>query len=152
MSYLDVITLDDAKNHLRVDASFTEDDASISRMIISALQYIEKETSHIMFARDKTYYRSASMKAISVSDYPINNYPDDIITLHFSLMHQFKADKITLNVGYINVEDIPMPLIEAAYEMIDNMYYQYEQDGNKSDLSESTEQKIFKYKRGIVSY
>lgn len=151
MSYLDVITLEEAKNHLRIDLDFNEDDNSIKRMITAALQLIEKETNHIFYPRDKTYYRSKSMDAILVYDYPINDFPDDIVTLHFSLMHQFKADKIDLNIGYKNKEDIPVALIEAAFQIIDVWFYNHEVDTNTPAIPESAQRILFTYKRGLVT-
>ena len=45
-AYLDVITLERAKNYLRIDADLMEDDAEIESMINGALRYIEKRTNH----------------------------------------------------------------------------------------------------------
>ena len=47
MSYLSVITLERAKNYLRVDLDFDTDDAEITAMINGACSYIEKKTNLI---------------------------------------------------------------------------------------------------------
>lgn len=150
MSYLDVITLEEAKNHLRVEQDFNEDDASISRMIASALSFVEQYTNHILYPRSKTYYRSVTEKRIRVYDYPINNYPNHI-TLHFSLMHEFATDKVTLNVGYTNRDDIPSVFIEVALQIIDNWYYNYEKKANLSTIPESGKEMLFQYRRAVIT-
>ena len=55
MAYIDIIPLADAKVYLRIDDTLTEDDAQITRMINGALSYVERYTSHILYARDKEY-------------------------------------------------------------------------------------------------
>ena len=48
MAYLDIIPLADAKVELRVDSGHTADDASITRKIKAALEYIESETNILL--------------------------------------------------------------------------------------------------------
>jgi hypothetical protein len=151
MSYLSVILLSQAKNHLRIDEDFISDDNSIERMIASALELIEKNTNHLVYQREKTYYRSVDSARISVFDYPINNYDTEVTALHYSLKHEFNTDKITLDVGYINPYDVPSPLIDAALMMIENWYYGAENQGNKADIPERANSIMFTYKRCIVS-
>ena len=71
MAYINVITLADAKNYLRIDDTLTEDDAQITRMIKAALSYVENYTGHLVYARDKDY-RLIDGK-VTVYDYPINS-------------------------------------------------------------------------------
>ena len=151
MSYLNVITLAEAKNHLRIDEDFTEDDAAIERMIISALQLIETNTNHIMYQQQKTYYKSVGSDRIVVYDYPINDYDTDTIALHYSLRHEFKADKITLDVGYTSNDKVPSSLIEVAMMLIDNMYYEHENEGSAGEISNKADRMMFNYRRCIVS-
>jgi len=70
MSYLSVITLERAKNYLRVDLDFDTDDSEITSMINASCRYVEKRTNHILYARDITYKGSCQVK---VYDYPINS-------------------------------------------------------------------------------
>ena len=151
MSYLSVISLTQAKNHLRIDQDFEVDDNSIERMISSALELIEKNTSHLVYQRMKTYYRSEGESRISVFDYPINNYDTEVTALHYSLKHEFHTDTITLDVGYISPYDVPSPLIDVALMLIENWYYESENEGNKSDIPERANSIMFTYKRCIVS-
>ena len=51
MSYITVITLAEAKNYLRVDPTLTGDDSAITRMIESALKFIERYTNIICYQR-----------------------------------------------------------------------------------------------------
>lgn len=149
MSYLSVISLATAKNHLRIDTDFTADDDAITRMIKSALELIEHNTSHILYQRDKTYYRSVDESRIVVFDYPINDYDTEVTALHYSLKHEFVADKITLDVGYILSASIPSSLIDAALMIIENWYYGSE--GGNSDIPDSAKKILFNYKRCMVS-
>ena len=151
MSYLNVITLAEAKNHLRIDEDFTEDDAAIERMIISSLQLIETNTNHIMYQQQKTYYKSVGSDRIVVYDYPINDYDTSVIALHYSLRHEFKADKITLDVGYTSKDKVPSTLIEVAMMIIDGMYYEHEKEGSAGEIPEMAKRMMFNYRRCIVS-
>jgi len=148
MSYISVIPITTAKNHLRIDLDFTRDDDAIERMIESALELVEQNTNHILYARDKTYYKTVDNDRIVVFDYPINSNDTDITTLNYSLRKEFVADEITLNVGYVLPVDVPSPLIEAALMIIENWYYEAE---NKADIPERANTILFNYKRCIVS-
>jgi len=74
MSYLNVITLERAKNYLRVDLDFDTDDAEITSMISASCRYVEKRTNHILYARDIVYNGTCQVK---VYDYPINSIVTD---------------------------------------------------------------------------
>lgn len=150
MSYLDVISLEEAKNHLRVDADFLEDDEAITRMIKSALGYVEHFTCHMLYSRSKTYKRYEDDKKIIVFDHPITQIPTDEIPLHFSWKTEFVTDEVDLTVGYQTKNDIPSELIDAAYQIIDNWYYNHEKNGNTSIIPEGAEKVLFSYKRDIA--
>ena len=148
MSYILVIPIATVKNHLRIDLDFTRDDDAIERMIESALELVEQNTNHILYARDKTYYKTVENDRIVVFDFPINANNSDVTALHYSLRKEFVADEITLNVGYVLPADVPSPLIEAALMIIENWYYEAE---NKADIPERANTILFNYKRFIVS-
>ena len=151
MSYISVIPITTAKNHLRIDLDFTRDDDAIERMIESALELVEQNTNHILYARDKTYYKTFENDRIVVFDYPINANDSDATTLHYSLRKEYAADEITLNIGYTLPADVPSPLIEVALMIIENWYYEAENEGNKADIPERANNILFNYKRCIVS-
>jgi len=150
MSYTDVISLSEAKNYLRIDLDFTEDDDDLQMMIESALEYAENFTNHLVFEREKTYYRSAEQKRITIYDYPVNSDLADRKALHFSLRHEFDEDKITLSVGYNDPKDVPRAIINASLQMIDNWYYNHEKEANTSVIPEGAKELLWSYKRGIV--
>ena len=52
MAYSSIISLQEAKNYLRVDDDFTDDDLSIQAMLKSAIRYVENATQHYFFAKD----------------------------------------------------------------------------------------------------
>ena len=146
MSYLDVITLERAKNFLRVDLDNTDDDSEIESMIKSALRFIEKRTNHIMFEQDKTYKGVCQVK---VYDFPINS----IVTtptpfnLDYSLFKIFPNDKeIILNVGYA-VNTVPDDLIQAALQMIKVFYYESEKQVNTTLIPMAVHEVLDIYKR-----
>lgn len=150
--YIDVISLSTAKNHLRVDLDFTADDLAIERMIRSACELIEKNTAHYLYARDITYNRNRSDQFITVFDYPINSIVEnDVIALNYSLKTQYRADTVTLNVGYANPTDVPSALIDCALMLIDSWYYESETKGNtNNDMPLEAQRIIMNYKRCIV--
>ena len=148
MSYISVIPIATVKNHLRIDLDFTRDDDAIERMIESALELVEQNTNHILYARDKTYYKTVDNDRIVVFDFPINVNNSDVTALHYSLRKEYVADEITLNVGYVLPADVPSPLIEAALMIIENWYYEAE---NKANIPERANTILFNYKRFIVS-
>jgi hypothetical protein len=146
MSYLDVISLQRAKDYLRVDLDFNDDDVQIESMIKASLRFIEKRTNHIMFEQDKTYMGVCQVK---VYDYPINS----IVTtptpfnVNYSLFKIFPNDKeVVLNVGY-GVGEVPDDLIEAALQMIQIFYYQSEKQVNTTLLPISVHEVLDIYKR-----
>ena len=135
MDYLDVITLQDAKDYLRIDDTLTQDDRRISYMIKASLSIIEKRTNIIVFPRDITY--SFTEYCLRVYDFPINTnttITEDfgVITRElYSIFHGVNnSDKLTLNVGYENVDDIPSELIECALVYVDYLY-----NGNETSNS-----------------
>lgn len=149
MAYIDVITLERAKNYLRIDVDLTDDDTEITSMINAALRYIEKRTNHIMFARDIVYTQGCQVK---VYDYPINS----VVTtpapyqVDFSTWVVFIDTKtVELNVGYENAEDVPDELIQAALQMIKVWYYESEKQVNSTLIPESIKEAIDVYRRFI---
>lgn len=149
MAYIDVITLERAKNYLRIDVDLTDDDTEITSMINAALRFIEKRTNHIMFARDIVYTQGCQVK---VYDYPINSIVTDPAPyqVDFSTWVVFIDTKtVELNVGYENAEDVPDELIQAALQMIKVWYYESEKQVNSTLIPESVKEAIDVYRRFI---
>lgn len=156
MAYLDIIPLSEAKIYLRVDDTLTEDEAQITRMIKASLSTIERITNHIFFARNKEYLFKECK--VNVYDYPINSVvtPSDTTSVEKSIYTSYTTTssdnlKLTLNVGYTDVADVPSELIDVAYEMIDLMYYSSETGKKAStDLSELSKMILDNYRRFII--
>ena len=149
MAYIDVITLERAKNYLRIDIDLTDDDTEITSMINAALRFIEKRTNHIMFARDIVYTQGCQVK---VYDYPINSIVTDPAPyqVDFSTWVVFIDTKtVELNVGYENAEDVPDELIQAALQMIKVWYYESEKQVNSTLIPDSVKEAIDVYRRFI---
>jgi len=148
MAYIDVITLETAKNYLKVDEDLTDDDALITSMINGALRFIEKRTNHIMFVQEKAYNGSCQVK---VYDYPINSIVTDPapFKVDFTLFTIYPDVKtVTLNVGY-GVDEVPDDLIQAGLQMIKVWYYESEKQVNTTLIPESVMQVIDINKRFI---
>ena len=141
MSYLDVITLERAKNYLRIDPDLTEDDAEITSMINAACMYVEKRTNHILYARDIVYNGSCQVK---VYDYPINLIITDPapFVCYFSTFAVFPDVKtVTLNVGYAQ-DAVPDDLIQPALQMLKVWYYESEKQVNSTLIPESVKEAL----------
>lgn len=142
MSYLSVITLERAKNYLRVDLDFDTDDAEITSMINAACRYVEKRTNHILYARDIIYKGSCQVK---VYDYPINSIVTDPAPFAyeqpmFTIYPDVKT--VELNVGFIDPTDIPDELIQACLQMIKVWYFESEKQVNTTLIPESVKEAI----------
>lgn len=131
MAYTDVISLVEAKSYLGVDD--TSRDTEITRMIGSALSYLEKRTNIIMYARDKVY--TLRNGCVRVYDYPINTLDENLastVTKTVGQMYDTYSDSntenktITLNVG--SSGNIPPDLIEAGYMLIEYYFNMKEVD------------------------
>jgi hypothetical protein len=139
MSYLNVISLDSAKQYLRVDSELLEDDSQIERMIKSALSTIERRTNILFYARDKKYIFQDY--CVKVYDYPINsvvstfNVDTEQKTLFTNYQTNTGDKEIVLNVGFDNTDNIPFELVDCALQYIKYLYYEAETNkANKGDL------------------
>jgi len=139
MAYLDVISLAEAKNYLRVDDDLTEDDTLITRMIGTSLFYVEQWTNHILYARAKTYKLISG--EVKIYDYPINSLtsPTDatseVMTLYSNYSYGTDNSDLVLNVGYADPADIPPGLTDVALEIIDILYYSKETGKSITDIT-----------------
>jgi hypothetical protein len=149
MAYIDVITLERAKNYLRVDLDMTDDDAEITSMINASLSYAERRTNILVYARDKTYIGSCQVK---VYDYPINTIVTDPapFVLYRELYAIFPdAKTVVLNVGFTDPEDVPDQLIQPCLQMIKVWYYESEKQVNSTLIPESVKEALDTLRRFI---
>ena len=132
MSYITVITLAQAKEYLRVDDDLTEDDASITIMINTALKYIEDYTNVFVYARSISYRFIDGCK--TVYSYPINSVTSpteaDITIENYTkyTTYAYGSDNtiLTLNIGHLLPASVPDDLRSVALEIIDLLYYEHE--------------------------
>ncbi len=158
MAYTDVISLSNAKDYLGIDD--TSRDTEISRMIKSALQYIEKQTNIIMDATDRVYILNNGCKR--VYDYPINTLDSDLDSSFtvtrkglYSIYETSDTSivDVILNVGYVHdyeedykVSDIESDLIEAAYMLIEHFF----NEGDRTAIPQSVNVILGMHKRFIL--
>ena len=155
MVYTDIISVDDAKNYLRIDDTLTSDDTLIGVMINSAFEYIEKYTNVMCKDRDKTYYYDDCL--VRVYDAPINTteLPDDTTEATYELYSVFEVSDsdiktITLSVGYSVADDVPQDLLMVAYELINIFYYGKDTGNIDESLSAMSRNILFSHKRYLL--
>lgn len=148
MAYTGVISLSEAKDYLGVDD--TSRDAEITRMISSALKYIEKRTNVLVDPRNKQYVLNGG--CVRVYDSPINTLDTDLsatITRENKGLYSIytetdsNATTITLNVGSNTVDE---DIKEAAYMLIDH----YFNEGDRSVVPKSVEDIISANRRFLI--
>lgn len=136
-NYTDVISLEQAKLYLKIDAGQTETDNEITQMIGSALAYIEKRTNHIFKTRSKIYYKDCALvQQVKVYDYPIDNSVTalDIIYRPLYAIVPTVDDVVTLTIGYESLDDIPTELIDCALGIINFWFYNSETKGADNSI------------------
>lgn len=157
MAYLDVITLVEAKNYLRIDDTLTEDDAQITRMINASLSFIESWTRIYVYARAKTYIMVNG--CVRVYDWPINSVTtpteadmdNEQKTLYKNFTYGIETSNLVLSIGITDPADVPPELKEVGFEIIDLMYYEHESGKSyKKDLTSLSVDILNRYRRFIL--
>lgn len=148
MAYTDVISLEDAKDYLGIDD--TSRDTEITRMITSALKYLEKRTNIIMGVKDKEYILTNG--CVRVYDYPINTLDsslDSTVTRKKKSLYSIYSDSdldndtITLNVGSSEVDS---DLVEAGYMVLEHFF----EEGERTAIPKAVEDIIGTHRRFIL--
>jgi len=152
-SYLDIISVAQAKIYLRIDDTLTEDDEDIEQMIKGAFLFIERYTNHLFGARDKTQYVPPT-----IYDYPINSIspiPDEDWENYYQRnMDMYCKDYpapvlTTYNAGYVNVEDVPSDFIQSAKQILKVWYFEAQQQINDTMIPISARQVLDTYRRFV---
>ena len=134
-NYTDIISLETAKNYLKIDAGQTATDAEITQMINSSLSLIEKRTNHIFKTRDKVYYKDCALvQQVKVYDFPIDNSELDILYRKNYAIVPTVNDTVTLTIGYEDIGDIPDELIDCALAIINFWFYNSETKGADNSI------------------
>lgn len=167
MSYTDVLSLATAKTYLKVE--HTDTDAEITAMINAACEYLEKQTGHIFYSRNKTY-ELAGADCINVYDYPITavvkgvdedgvdvaltfqtNYDKAVKTLYTQYYGiDSDAEQLVLTVGYESASDVPKGLVEAAKMIVKALYYSHDAETIDDALPMAAKMIINTHRRFIV--
>lgn len=125
MSYLDVISLDEAKIYLKVDEDQEETNSEITSMLKAAFRYVERITNIIAYARDMEYFPINN--CVRIYDYPINSTLEDSERKrNYTNVHT--KDILTVNVGYINPEDVPNDYKQTVLAVLKAEFYAQDED------------------------
>ena len=152
MAYIDVVSLAEAKQFLRVDDGFTADDTLITLLIKVAGEFIEKHTNHLLYAREKTYKFFDGEKR--VYDYPINSITSpaeadmEITEYETYTLYEYSSGDLVLNVGY-DAADVPAMLKLRMLEIIDSMYHGND-DSGISNISDDLYKALNEFRRFML--
>lgn len=120
MTALDVISLQSAKDYLRVD--YSDDDAIITRLIYTAVDRIEQYTHYMLYKRSTTY--AMHKNSIEIYDFPItidtdHKFSQNVLSI---TVYGCIGDNVHASIGYGAGGNIPQPLISACYKLIAYLY------------------------------
>lgn len=140
MDALDIISLDQAKNHLVVlNDNFY--DAQIEGIIKTAVAMVEQYTGHYFYTRAKSYPVTSCQTYLT--DYPItltgitDEQGQSVSSFNVGISQGslstiinywgyydcgFGNPTINAIIGYSQASDIPQPLIGAAYKLITYLF------------------------------
>ncbi|NGM63502.1 phage gp6-like head-tail connector protein [Sphingobacterium sp. SGG-5] len=153
MDALHVISLQEAKDNLRVD--FPDDDNIIARLIKTSVDWVERYTCHTLYCREKKIVSDGC--TIEVYDYPVtvlsvvkDGSPVNYTTQTRSdklLIYAPKGALVTLKVGYDDVRKVPGVLIEACHKLITYLYEN--RDAYSMGIPVDIQGLINQYRRGL---
>lgn len=147
MTHLEVIPLIEAKDYLGLDDDSR--DGEVTRMIKSAIRWVEKRTNHILVARTKTY--DLENGCARIYDYPYTlpaNFTQELKSAYAIVTSDDEeTESIELALGYDTLVEIPDDLVECAYLIL--KFFFYEQEGN-GRIPLAAEEIVDYYKRYIV--
>lgn len=153
MSYLSVISLDEAKDHLRIERDETDSDSEISRMIKAACIFVERYTNHHLVPKSKTYH-IGSDGFLNVYDYPIEEVSSGVVSADirptYSRYCGNPQETFVLDVGYRLGKDVPTDIIEEVLEIIAVWFYGSEKNINTTLVPMNVKEVLDLYKRFII--
>lgn len=126
MTPLDIISLEQAKAEL-VMTGIDDRDAEITRLIETAIAWVEKYTSYYLYQRNLSFtaygyetflpFYPITVTGVTYEGEPYTKYKEKLYPLELRVTAPPQST-IEATVGFANVSDIPPPLIEAAYKLI----------------------------------
>lgn len=143
MTPLDIISLEQAKEWLRVD--FPDDDDKITELIYSAISWIEGYTGLFLYNREFNHqitYDERCIGKVHIFGQPnltlvsIDGETEDLPNVYGGQI-QIRSDmqNIVYSIGFLGLADVPQPLITAAKKFL-TLQYEETTDGEKEVPSE----------------
>jgi hypothetical protein len=155
MSALDVISIQQAKDWLQIDQSYVLADAEIEACIVAAVDWVERKTDYKLYARNEVF-TSNGCEIITYS-YPVNDVTAEEGSVAVSVgvytssaktvISASKGVKVTVNVGYANVNEIPQSLVMAVRKLI--TYFNENRDMYALEIPNDVQMLINPYRRSV---
>jgi hypothetical protein len=153
-SYTEVISLEQAKNYLRIDDGMTADDSFITSMIKASLQWIEQYTRHILVEQEVTLYAPAQTNCEGQYIYYVYHYPivsalpdADKTTRNLYSKYYTTEEELVITAGYDELDLVPEAIIQASYGIMQAWYYNSEKQIQSSLIPDSVKFALDPYRR-----
>lgn len=147
MAALDVISIEQAKDWLEIDQSYTLADDKIEAAIKAAISWVERKTDYRLYVRDEVYYSNGF--DVDVYSFPINSViganRDGCVRASHSIYRGVGA--ITANVGYNDPNSIPEDLLQACRKLI--VYFFENRDMYAAEQFNDVQMLINPYRRSV---
>jgi len=154
-SYLDLISVAQAKVYLRIDDTLNEDDSDIEQMIKASFLFIERYTNHIFINRSfeqmvppKIYNTPVTeIDGESQDNFDWDNYYQrNYDKIYGPFGSYIPPIKVSYKAGYLNTEDVPADLIQSAKQLLKVWYYESEKQENSTLIPISVRQVLDSYR------
>lgn len=122
MSYLQQVTIAEAKDYLRLDGN--ENDQTLELLIYSACVHFEKQTNHLIFQRSKTYPIG------KIYDYPFTPTATQKEHMTNKSLYWLTTEEVTLDVGY-TIGSLPKEIKNCILDLVMLDFYNTESDDSK---------------------
>lgn len=119
MSYLSQISVEDAKNYLRLDG--TDLDTTLELLIEAACVHFEKQTNHLIYQREKSY-----KDGDRIYDFPIS----DVTDLTDKSLYFIAEKDVSLMVGYA-ANELPKAIKNCVLDLVMLDFYNVESDESR---------------------
>jgi len=150
-AYTDIISLERAKNYLKIDDGMNLDDVEITSMINGAFLFMERYTSYIFMEKDFTYDGYGCYS--KVYHFPINEFTPSTTVQKLKPLYSifdipYGVD-FTYKAGYTEASDVPDDFIQSVLQIIKVWYYESEKQVNDQIIPIATRQVLDTYRRFV---
>jgi hypothetical protein len=128
MDALDVISLQQAKDYLVVEDNFY--DADITRLVSTAVEWVEKYTDHMLYERDIEIPLTSCEQDIYTYPITINSVEKASVSQTYTTVQKalrivvkcqtWNGSIVGATVGYVT--NPPAPLVGAAYKLLTYLF------------------------------